>query len=237
MSYNTFNSNTTFNGSFKLSRKVSIKEQEYINLFSKTKRMKRNVDKLFKLYDGKFGNPFAETSEDIYGNDGEYFVRDDGENGQFYDQSIIHYNLPPGQIYYSNNKYGNNKYGTNDGTNEFLYTVKFIENEELKKNIKCQPSLWCKWIISDDSNFLIWNNDNKFYFYSLDISIIDWLTYLIKHFFEKWGITLNGRVDWQGVLDYDRGIIYIKNNNIKTYSSKNEILQFERKMKIEQIQL
>ena len=50
---------TEFRGSLSLSRNLTEDEKKYINLISSTRRMKRDVNKLMELYDGKHGNPFA----------------------------------------------------------------------------------------------------------------------------------------------------------------------------------
>ena len=91
---------TDFSGSFSLSRPATETEKNYINLFSGSRRMKRDVNKLIEMYNGKNGYPFTEglSLEEIYGVEGEYFVLDDGEFGQSRDNSIIDYNEPPWSI-------------------------------------------------------------------------------------------------------------------------------------------
>lgn len=69
-----------------------------------------------------------------------------------------------------------------------------------------QPGLWCKWVINEEDCCLEWDGGEKFYEY------VGWLNYLIAHFFEPWGIILNGKVKWQGEDIDDRGRITIKNN-------------------------
>jgi len=88
---------TDFNGSFELSRPATEKEQNYINGFSGSRRMGRDVHTLAGLYKGKHGHPTPEdnTPEAIYGVQGEYFAFDDGEFGQSKDDSILDYNRPP----------------------------------------------------------------------------------------------------------------------------------------------
>ena len=88
---------TDFGGSFKLSRPATEKEIEYLDRFSDTRRMKRNVSRLMELYDGKHGNPFikGKTASEIYGKDGEFFCMNDGNSGQTDDISIVEFNDPP----------------------------------------------------------------------------------------------------------------------------------------------
>ena len=73
---------------------------------------------------------------------------------------------------------------------------------------KTQPSLWCHWIINEDGD-LCWDEGEKFYNY------IEWLRYLIDNFFIKENLILNGKVDFQGEYDDDKGTIEIENNLIK----------------------
>lgn len=175
---------TDFFGSLQLSRPATEQEIEFINQLSGTRRMKRNTTKLFELYDGKFGNPNAKTREEIYGNDGEYYV-----GGNENDGSVIDNNTPPGQ-YEWGSKFRN-------------------ENDSLITLGKCQPGLWCQWILVDEGTELEWDGGEKFYHYT------DWLMYLIKHFFQPWGITLNGEIEWQGEEREDMGKIVVTNNEVR----------------------
>ena len=91
---------TDFDGELKISRPLTKKQTEYLNLLSSTRRMKRDVNKLMAIYKGKHGNPFAKekTPEAIYGRQGEYFARDDGQCGQGDDGTVIDHNIPPMQF-------------------------------------------------------------------------------------------------------------------------------------------
>ena len=130
---------TDFNGSLKLSRQATVEERDYINLISDTRRMKRDVNKLMELYQGKYGNPFAidNTPESIYGEFGEYFAMDGNDSGQGRDSSILDYNCAPGESSYGSPK-----------------TTKIG-----------QPGLWCQWVIEEDGYELEWNGAEKFYNY------------------------------------------------------------------------
>ena len=163
---------TEFRGQLSLSRNLTVEEKNYINTFSETRRMKRDVNKLMEKHAGKYGNPFAidESPESIYGVEGEYFVLDDGDSGQIKCPDIINYNCP------SMN----------------------------------QPGLWCQWKITDEDgvDVLEWDGGEKFYEY------VSWLEYLIGHFFSKWGVLLNGEIEWRGEEWGDTGIIHVENNVI-----------------------
>lgn len=194
---------TDFSGAFKLSRNLNEVELAYINKISETRRMKRDVNKLMEIYKGEHGYPFAteQTPEAIYGRDGEYFAYEDDNDDFLYrkDGSVIDVNTPPGQIGYS------------EGVD---FSERWIENKKREAEGICQPGLWCQWIVTDElgeGHFLIWDGGEKFYNY------IEWLKYYIEHFFNKWGVMLNGEVVWQGEEMDDRGKIVVENNEVKIF--------------------
>ena len=69
-----------------------------------------------------------------------------------------------------------------------------------------QPGLWCQWIPNEDGTAIVWDGGEKFHHY------VEWIKYLIEHFFSRWGYTLNGDVSWQGEEHDDRGVIMIRGN-------------------------
>lgn len=75
-----------------------------------------------------------------------------------------------------------------------------------------QPGLWCQWEVTETE--LRWNGGEKFYSY------VDWLKYLIQHFFKPWGRVLNGEIEWYGEDCTDTGIIEVKNNEVASYAMK-----------------
>jgi len=176
---------TDFNGSFELSRPATVKEANYINDFADSRRMKRNPHKLYEKYNGKHGHitPKDDTPIGIYGEEGEYFTLDSRD-------AVIDANTPPGQVLYSDK----------------TYSDIYAENDRRIENGECQPGLWCQWVINEDGTELVWDGGEKFHEYT------EWVKYLIKHFFEPWGIKLNGEVRWSGEDYEDKGLIVIKNN-------------------------
>lgn len=72
-----------------------------------------------------------------------------------------------------------------------------------------QPGLWCKWEVSEDGTALRWNEVEKFYDY------IEWLKYLIEHFFAPWGYRLDGEVTWSGEENDDVGKIIVEDNEVR----------------------
>ena len=195
---------TDFRGSLQLSRQLTDVEKEYINRFTGSRRMKRDSNKLWELYEGKHGNPFAkeQTPEAVYGKEGEYFAMDDGQMGQSRDNSIIDYNTPPGQRSYR------------ETMNEDFDTT-WNKRQEAIANGLCQPGLWCQWTINEE-NELEWDGGEKFYEYTA------WLKYLIEHFFSKWGVILNGEIEWQGEDPDDIGKIVVKDNIVEEKEGRKE---------------
>jgi len=187
---------TNFDGHFTLSRPVTDEEKNYINTFSNTRKMKRDNNILQKQYQGKYG------FNGEYGDEGEYFIGDDRIG-------VIDHNTPPGQVPY----------------NDKTYKDCWKENQIRREEGKCQPGLWCQWVISGDDK-LEWNGSEKFYYYT------EWLKYLIKHFFSVWNIQLNGEVLYQGEEENDNGNILIINNTVYLNKSIKDI----RKLKLNTIE-
>ena len=196
---------TDFSGELTLSKPLTVSQFDYINEFSHTRRMKRDVNKLMELYKGKYGYPGRtveqNTPEEIYGKDGEYFVCVQGFRGQDMDASIIDFNTPPGQL-------GHNEVSTD-------WHDRYEENNRRSEAGECQPGLWCQWIVEHgDVQVLQWDGGEKFYNY------VEWLKYLINHFFEPWGVLLNGEIDWYGEDRSDIGKIIVKDNVVTVKEGK-----------------
>ena len=75
---------------------------------------------------------------------------------------------------------------------------------------KDQPGLWCQWRPSDDGEFIVWDEGEKFYDY------VEWLKYLLKHFLVPWGYGLKGMVEWQGEELEDIGRIFVEGQEVST---------------------
>jgi hypothetical protein len=189
---------TDFGGSFQLSRPTTTVEKDFLDKLVETRRMKRDVNKLMEMFKGEHGYPFAEDKTNpnqVYGYMGEYFVGGGGSMGQAQDDSIIDYNSPSGEI------------GWKDYKGD--WALKQEMEDKLNKDSLKQPGLWLQWELSSDGTELSWDGNEKFYHY------IEWLQYLIQHFFEKWGIKLNGEVQWQGEESNDFGKIIITDNFVE----------------------
>ncbi len=95
--------------------------------------------------------------------------------------------------------------GQEDVFGRDAHTVGILDYNDPPKG---QPGLWCQWAISDDGATLEWDGGEKFYDY------VEWLEYLIQHFFTLWGNTLDGQIRWSGEESDDRGVIYVKDNHV-----------------------
>lgn len=80
-----------------------------------------------------------------------------------------------------------------------------------------QPSLWCGWVPSEDAKAIEWDGGEKFYEY------IAWIDYLIKHFLEPWGYTVEGEVSWRGEERGDDGIICVQDNIVTTHEKSGKV--------------
>jgi hypothetical protein len=181
---------TDFQGQLSFDRVLTNEEVNYIKKFNDSRRMKRDVSKLYDIYKGEGGNPFL-PKEQTYGNEGEYFVGGTGHGGQDRDDTIINYNESPGSVLKSND--------------EDFGTYWSRRTKQIQDGL-CQPGLWCQWTIDEDGTHLVWDGGEKFYNY------VEWLKYLINHFFEKWGVKLNGEITWEGEDSKDMGKIVVVDN-------------------------
>lgn len=193
---------TDFSGSLTLSRPTTALEKTYLDTLASTRRMQRDNTKLMELHKGAFGNPFAKDKtnpDEVYGFKGEYFAKQDGDYGQSQDGSILDYNSASGEVSYNQHK-GD-------------WDLRMRLQEELNDGVLRQPGLWLQWVLNEEGTELEWDGNEKFYNY------IEWLQYLIGHFFEPWGIKLNGEIEWTGEDSNDKGKIAVTDNVIEVYEA------------------
>lgn len=155
---------TDFYGGFEITPTLKPEHRAYLYAFVRTRRMKRDETLTEQRLD-----PIRVEAGLPIGQEGGYFVNEDGFAGQTNGPGVVNYNEPP----------------------------------------TGQPGLWCQWIPSEDGTELVWDQGEKFYEYEL------WLEYLITHFLEPWGYTLNGEVDWVGEDSDDRGKIAVTSNRMR----------------------
>lgn len=156
---------TDFTGEFNLDKPLTEAHAAYLRKFSETRRMARHADATMVRAD-----PLRKAVGLPVGDEGGYFVGENGFAGQDDGPDVVKHNDPP----------------------------------------VGQPDLWCKWEPNEDGTAIIWSEAEKFYRY------IEWIEYLIAHFLKPWGYTLNGNVEWQGEEMTDRGVIFVRNNIVKT---------------------
>lgn len=197
---------TEFTGIFLFNRQLTTTEKEYINKFSETRRMKRDVSKLVKIFKGEFGlpiideiSPETQTHIDFLENMGYQVnltkVKKDRKKE----------NRKPEEIYGLDGAYfvgGRGSFGQDRDDSVIDFNVP----------PSGQPGLWCQW--ETNGSHLGWNGSEKFYSY------VEWLQYLIEHFFSKWGVILNGEVTWEGEDSNDRGKIIVVDNVVSTKKAK-----------------
>jgi hypothetical protein len=148
---------TDFYGFWTLTPALSLAQTDYLQKFSRTRRVKRDPDAI------KTDRRLAAIGLDL-GVDAEYFVDIEDE-----DESIVDLNLPPGS----------------------------------------QPSLRCQWRVNDRGDRLEHTGGEKFDRY------VEWLDYLVEHFFSPWGIKIDGLVRYEGDVQLDSGTIEIIDNHIE----------------------
>jgi hypothetical protein len=77
------------------------------------------------------------------------------------------------------------------------------------------PSLYCKWVPSDDGLHIQWNGQEKFYGYW------EWLIFLTRYLLKPWGYVLNGKVTYEGeVANEDYGSIEVIDNVVDIHPGK-----------------
>ena len=152
MGYSTY-----FYGFWTITPALSLAQTDYLQKFSRTRRVKRNPDAI------ENNRRLAAIGLNL-GVDAEYFVDVEDE-----DKSIVDINQPPG----------------------------------------AQPSLWCKWRVNDRGDRLEHTGGEKFDGY------VEWLDYLVEHFFSPWGVKINGLVRYEGDVLIDAGAIEVIDNRIE----------------------
>lgn len=89
-----------------------------------------------------------------------------------------------------------------------------------------QPGLWCQWIPTSDNSAIVWDGNEKFYYY------FEWLTYIHDNMLAKWGITFTAEevISYQGEEEDDNGQIYVDGGALimsdgSGFNTKHELIQ------------
>ena len=132
---------------------------EYINKFSETRRMRRNVVILKDKYNGKF------SFNGNYGEEGEYFIGGLGLKGQDRDNTIVDYNEPPKTqpgLWCKWEITEDGKYIQWDGLEKFYYAdiwMRYIINNFISNDYSCNGIISAQGEESDDQWDLIVENN------------------------------------------------------------------------------
>ena len=81
------------------------------------------------------------------------------------------------------------------------------------------PSNYCQWVPTKDGKAIEWDGGEKFYSY------VEWLELIVGRYLKPWGLTLSGRVEWQGEEGDDQGVIHVLANRVQAI--KNVIVKPE----------
>ncbi len=203
---------TDFTGELQPNKPLTDQQREFIIAFCESRRLGRKVKELAEKYKGSHGLPYVfkptQEQSDLIAkleatnlivtvkptSDKRTAEEIYGPNGEYFvgnDErtGTIDINTPPGQL---------------------TGFSSYEDNKIRIKEKKCQPGLWCQWTINEDGN-LAWDGGEKFYYY------VEWLEYLIQHFFNPWGVLLNGTIEWSGEENSDMGQIVVKDNIVEVY--------------------
>lgn len=89
-----------------------------------------------------------------------------------------------------------------------------------------QPGLWAQWTPTADGSAIEWDGGEKFYNY------VEWLAYLVAHFLQPWGYSLNGEVSWEGEEQGDVGKIVVVDNTITVRRPKKPTAWTEERIEV-----
>lgn len=100
--------------------------------------------------------------------------------------------------------------------------VEFLENcMEVDTNTpNNQPSFQCCWTTNAKGTALQWNKLRRTF------EPVQWLEYMMEHFFKPWGVTLNGKVECHGE-DFDDRTLIVVNNNTVRHAPKEEWKEYK----------
>lgn len=183
---------TDFAGALEITPALTKEQVEYVNRFSSIRHMRRNAE-----ITATYPDPIREAVGLPVGHEGCYYVGTEETNpncGQEHTEDVLDFNEAAGAV------------KMNDGE---AWADFFQRQQAAIKAGSCQPGLWCQWIITENGTQLEWDGGEKFYEYEA------WLQWMIDHFFNRWGVKLNGKIDWRGDNFDDMGSIIVKDSKVK----------------------
>ena len=87
-----------------------------------------------------------------------------------------------------------------------------------------QPGLWCQWVITDDGEYIEWDQGEKFY------KSPEWMQYIIDNFIAPKGHICNGEIYATGEDSEDVWYLVVKDNKVTV-----EQVLFVREHELEKI--
>jgi len=197
---------TDFSGSLRIEPPLHPAQVAYINAFANTRRLGRDPKVVMAYAKGADGRLVSDQIPDEVEHLA-HLINELGYDVKLSKRLLDWKKLDPAEVY---GKYGEFYVGDNDRLGVIDYNCAPGQKSYGDKVEDGQPGLYCKWWINDDGE-LEWNGEEKFYDY------LEWLQYLIDHFFTEWGVLLNGEIEWQGEEMGDRGKIVVENNVMDAY--------------------
>lgn len=219
---------TYFDGSFRLSRKLTVLQAFYLARFSAIRHVKRDVLKLKNNWilkklrlnsesEGEFyigivpPEPVLKTQADFYKFN---FKHREIIKTLMLIRNRCYKNLDKSIFYKIFSHLFDDSVNNKDLQNYLDYhNTKSIQEYDEKDTVisinsspKNQPGFWCQWIYDARKNDIIWDEGEKFYEYRA------WIEYMIHTFFIPWDIILEGTVHFQGEDNDDCGNIIIEDN-------------------------
>jgi hypothetical protein len=81
-------------------------------------------------------------------------------------------------------------------------------HDKVEANGLVYPGYHCDWQPTEDGTEIEWNHTEKFYDYK------EWLQFIIDTYLTPWGITLTGKIEYQGESIGDHGTLSVSNNKV-----------------------
>jgi hypothetical protein len=100
-----------------------------------------------------------------------------------------------------------------------LSIKEFNALNKLTKNMgdksKGQPYSWCMWVPTEDGDAIEWDGGEKFHDY------IEWLQYVVDKYLKPWGITLSGKVEYDGEERGDYGYLEVIDGKVTDFPKQD----------------
>lgn len=190
-----------FYGEFRVEPPLRIEHREYLFMFNRTRRLRRDPVKLADRLD-----PLRIAAGLPVGLEGAYYVGAGEYSGGWGDDSVLDQNEPPGMP--SMHDYVNRDHMTEEEFSAGL-RARADAAHEVRMSGNAQPDLWCQWTPTEDGRAIVWDGGEKF------DRPYEWIEYLLRHFLVPWGYVVNGRVEWEGAYEGETGLVWVVDNTMR----------------------